>query len=35
MAVVLVSEDDVLRLICGCALQSGCCLEEKTVFRMS
>ena len=29
---VVVFEDDVLRLICGYALQSGRCLEEKQSF---
>ena len=29
MAVVLFSEEDELRLICGCAPQSGGSLEEK------
>ena len=32
MIVVVDFEEDVLRLICGCALQSGRCLEEKQSF---
>ena len=32
MAVVVIFEEDVLRLICGCAPQSGRSLEEKQSF---
>ena len=35
MTAVIVSEEDVLRLICGYALQSGRRLEEKLSFMMS
>ena len=35
MAVMLVFEEDVLRLICGHAVQSGISLEEKQSFIMS
>ena len=32
MAVVVIFEVDVLRLICGCASQSGGCVKEKQSF---
>ena len=35
MAVVLVSKDDVMRLICEYSLQSGRSFEENILFIMS